>query len=100
WSEEKSRKKTLDTVLRAMPHKPEDTKNVIWKFVLPFGRMFFVFHYVRLPVIIMALVSMEHRKLIPITTLAIAGCLLLLPACRKHHRVARTPPPPQPSSTA
>ncbi len=43
---------------------------------------------------------MKHRNVIPIATLAIAGCLLLLPSCRKHHRVARTAPPPQPSSTA
>jgi rare lipoprotein A len=43
---------------------------------------------------------MKHRSVIPIATIAIAGCLLLSSACRKHHRVAKTASAPQPSSTA
>jgi rare lipoprotein A len=43
---------------------------------------------------------MKQCHAIPVATLTIAGCMLLLPACTKHHRVARTTPPPQPSSSA
>lgn len=49
---------------------------------------------------IMASASMKQRILSSIATLAIATSLLLLPACRKHHRVAKTAPPPQPSRAA
>ena len=43
---------------------------------------------------------MKQRHILPIATFAIATSLLLLPACRKHHRFAKTAPPPQPSRAA
>jgi len=49
---------------------------------------------------IVASASMKQRSAIPIAILSIAGCLLLLPGCRKNNRVAKTAPPPRPASIA
>jgi rare lipoprotein A len=73
------------------------TKNVIWKFVLPSWRTFFVFQSVHLAGYDHGIGIMKQRVLVSTASLAIATCLLLLPACRKHHRVAKNAPAPQPS---
>jgi rare lipoprotein A len=49
---------------------------------------------------IRASASMKQRILPLIASLAIASSMVLSPACKKHHRVAKTVPAPQPSRAA
>jgi rare lipoprotein A len=66
----------------------------------PLGALFSSFNQFVWPVIIRASAAMKQRILPLIASLAIASSVLLSSGCKKHHRVAKTPPAPQPRNVA